>query len=99
MESAASLPQPIEAGAYRSVLDALGDGTGQPQAIGKALRDVLASTEDRDLRVYLRDVIDLLASPFLTRLGKDGAARLPLLHAPFKTLIEYCQVKPKEARR
>ena len=84
-------PGVIEAGVYRSVLDALGDGTGEPQAIGEALLDVLASTEDRDLRVYLRDVVDLLASPFLTRSDKGGIARLPLLQAPFKTLIEYCQ--------
>lgn len=76
---------------YQAVLEVLGDGAGEPEDIGKGLREVLATTEDRELRVYLRDVVELLASPFLRRLGKEGVIRLPLRQAPFKTLIEYCQ--------
>ena len=76
---------------YQFALEALGDGAGAPHEICEALRAVLASTEDRELRVYLRDVVELLESPFLTSLPKEGVIRLPLRQAPFKTLIEYCQ--------
>jgi hypothetical protein len=72
-------------------LETLGDGTGEPHALGRQLRDLSASTEDRDLRVYLRDVSEILESPFLTTLGENGSLRLPLGHPPFKTLVEYCQ--------
>jgi hypothetical protein len=78
-------------GIYQSVLDALGDGQAHPNAIGERLRDLSERSDDRDLRIFLGKVADLLGSPLLKDLGEGARIRLPYERAPFKPLIDYCQ--------
>lgn len=79
---------------YELILQALRSETGNPKAIRDALGHLLSS-EDRDLRIYLGDVLQLLASPFLLQAN----VKLPLDQPPFEPLVAYCERQTRRMRQ
>jgi len=75
---------------YKVVLQVMHSGK-QWQSQLDTLRDLMVCTDDRDLRIYLGDVFQLVASPFVDTMGVSHLLPLPLHQPPFKTLVEYCE--------
>jgi hypothetical protein len=75
---------------YEAVLEVMRSGK-KWQSLLDRLRDLTASTEDRELRIYLGDVLQLVASPYVKTMGVAHTLPLPLNRPPFKTLVEYCE--------
>ena len=75
---------------YEAVLEVMRSGK-KWQLVLDRLRNVMVSTDDRELRVYLGDVLQLVASPYVETMGVSHALPLPLTKPPFKTLVEYCE--------
>jgi hypothetical protein len=81
---------------YEMVLKTMHSGKKWPSLLD-GLRDLMVSTEDRDLRIYLGDVLRLVSSPFVETMGVSHVSPLPLDQPPFKTLVEYCERRLKRA--
>jgi hypothetical protein len=79
---------------YEFILEALRSETADPKAIRDALEHLLSS-EDRDLRIYLGDVLQLLASSFLPQAN----VKLPLHQPPFEPLVAYCERQVRRMRQ
>ena len=62
------------------------------QSIAEQLRDLSFHCDDRDLRIYIDDVLKLLESPYLADvLMPPGSLPLPVDRPPLKTLVAYCE--------
>lgn len=75
---------------YQEVLEVMRSGK-KWQSLLDRLRDLTVSTEDRELRVYLGDVLQIVSSPYVKTMGVSRTLPLPLHRPPFKTLVEYCE--------
>ena len=75
---------------YEVVLEVMRSGT-KWQSLLDRLRDLMVSTDDGDLRIYLGDVLQLVGSPYVETMGVSHLLPLPLRRPPFKTLVEYCE--------
>jgi hypothetical protein len=83
---------------YEAVLEVMRSGR-KWQAETDRLRNLMVSTGDRELRIYLGDVLQLVASPYVKTMGVSHTMPLPLYMPPFKTLVEYCQHQIKLSGR
>ena len=77
-------------GDYEAVLQIMRSGKKWRLMLDR-LRNLMVSTDDRELRVYLGDVLQLVASPYVETMGVSHTLPLPLNKPPFKTLVEYCE--------
>jgi hypothetical protein len=85
-------------GDYEAVLRIMRSGKSWQSQLDK-LRDLMASTDDGDLRIYLGDVLQLVGSPYVETVGVSPLLPLPLHRPPFKTLVEYCERQLKLSNR
>jgi hypothetical protein len=75
---------------YEVVLEVMRSGKKWQAEIDR-LRKLMVSTGDRELRIYLGDVLELVGSPYVETMGVSHVQPLPLNRPPFKTLVEYCE--------
>lgn len=75
---------------YEAALEVMRSGKKWQSQIDR-LRNLMVSTEDRELRIYVGDVLQLVGSPYVKTMGVSHTLPLPLHRPPFKTLVEYCE--------
>jgi hypothetical protein len=75
---------------YEAVLEVMRSGKKWQSQLDR-LRNLMVSTADRELRIYLGDMLQLVSSPYVKTMGVAQTLPLPLHRPPFKTLVEYCE--------
>jgi hypothetical protein len=80
----------MRCGDYEEVLQIMQSGK-KWESLLERLRDLMVSTEDRELRIYVGDVLRIVSSPYVATIGVSQGQPLPLHQPPFKTVVEYCE--------
>jgi hypothetical protein len=80
----------MRCGDYEEVLQIMQSGK-KWESLLERLRDLMVSTEDRELRIYVGDVLRTVSSPYVATMGVSQGLPLPLHQPPFRTLVAYCE--------